>query len=137
MIIAHRTMEMTRGKLADLSGVNGETIRYYEKIALMPKTVRGDNGYRLYNEQHLKRLRFIRRARELGFNLKDIEELLSLADRKAYTCAEVQELAVRQLGDVKSKMHGLKKMERTLSKMVSECDGGSVPDCPIIDMLNE
>lgn len=130
-------MVYTRGEIATASGVNGETIRYYEKIALMPKTMRGDNGYRLYQEKHLKRLQFIRRCRELGFSLKEIRELLSLVDKKTYTCAEVQERTMKHLEDVKSKMRDLKKMERSLKKMVSECDGGLVPECPIIDMLNE
>jgi len=128
--------EMTRGVLAKKSGVKSETIRYYEKIALMPNPIRSKGGYRLYKEEQLKRLHFIRRCRELGFTLHEIHELLYLVDEKTYTCADVQNRTLEHLKEIQTKIRDLKKMERTLKKMVSECDGDLIPKCPIIDTLS-
>lgn len=127
--------EMTRGILAKKSGVNTETIRYYEKIELMPNPIRSAGGHRLYNDEHMRRLHFIRRCRELDFALNEIGELLDLVDDKAYTCADVQNRTNGHLKDIKDKIRDLKKMERTLKKMISECDGRLIAQCPIIDSL--
>lgn len=127
--------EITRGVLAEKSGVNIETIRYYEKIALMPNPLRSDGGHRIYKKVHLKRLQFIRRCRELGFTLHDIRELLNIVDDKTYTCADVQNRTIAHIKDIKQKIRDLKKMEQTLKKMTSECDGGLAPKCPVIDTL--
>jgi len=102
--------EMTRGVLAKKSGVNCETICYYEKIALMPNPIRSEGGHRLYKEEQLKRLYFIRRCRELGFTLHDIHELLYLVDEKTYTCAEVQNRTLEHLKEIQTKIRDLKKM---------------------------
>jgi len=126
---------LSRGILAKRSGVNSETIRYYEKIELMPDPVRSEGGHRIYNDTHLRRLLFIRRCRELGFSLKEIRGLLELVDEGDYTCAEVRDRTTVHLNDVKQKLRDLKKMQRTLKIMVSQCDGGFVPECPIIDTL--
>ena len=125
---------LSRGILAKLSGVNSETIRYYEKIELMPDPVRSEGGHRVYNETHLQRILFIRRCRELGFSLKEIRGLLELVDG-GYTCAEVLDRTTVHLSDVGRKIRDLKKMQRTLKTMASQCDGGLVPECPIIDTL--
>ena len=125
---------LSRGILAKRCGVNGETIRYYEKIRLMPDPVRSGGGHRIYNETHLQRLSFIRRCRELGFSLKEIRGLLELVDG-GYTCAEVLDRTTVHLSDVGRKIRDLKKMQRTLKTMVSQCDGGLVPECPIINTL--
>ncbi len=130
-----KTRNLLRGTLAKQSGVNIETIRYYEKIELMPDPMRSEGGHRLYNETHLRRLSFIRRCRELGFTLKEIRGLLKLVDGGDYTCAEVRDLTIEHLDDVKQKINDLKKMQSTLKAMVSQCDGGLVPKCPIIDSL--
>tara|TARA_R110002074_G_scaffold271959_3_gene443607 strand:+ start:346 stop:753 length:408 start_codon:yes stop_codon:yes gene_type:complete len=127
--------EITRGVLAEKSGVNIETIRYYEKIALMPNPLRSDGGHRIYNKVHLKRLQFIRRCRELGFTLQDIRELLNIVDDKTYTCDDVKNRTIAHLNDIKQKIRDLKKIEKTLKSFVSECDGGLKPKCPIIDTL--
>ena len=127
--------DLPRGKLAQRSGVNAETIRYYEKIDLMPEPQRSAAGYRIYQEHHLRRLLFIRRCRELGFTLKNIRALLDLVDGGEYTCAEVRGRTASHLVDVQAKIRDLQRMQRTLKTMVSACDGGLVPDCPIVDTL--
>ena len=133
--MAANKLDLSSGALAREAGVNIETIRYYEKIGLMPEPFRADNGYRVYGETGLKRLSFIRRCRELGFSLDQVRDLLGLVDGGDYTCAEVRDLSVVRLGDVRQKIRDLRKMERTLKEMVSQCDGGLVPECPIVDRL--
>ena len=133
--MVEKTLSLTRGALAKKTGVNIETIRYYENIGLMPDPVRSGSGYRLYGESDLKRLSFIRRCRELGFSLDEVRGLLELVDGGDYTCAEVHDLSVVHLGDVRQKIRDLRKMERTLKEMVSQCNRGLVPECPILDAL--
>ncbi len=128
-------LDLLSGALARQAGVNIETIRYYEKIRLMPEPYRTGNGYRVYDDADLKRLSFIRRCRELGFSLDEVRDLLGLVDGGDYTCAEVRDLSIVRLGDVRQKIRDLRKMERTLKEMVSQCDGGLVPECPIVDRL--
>ena len=133
--MAAKKLDLSSGALAREAGVNIETIRYYEKIGLLPEPLRADNGYRVYGETGLKRLSFIRRCRELGFSLDEVRGLLGLVDGGDYTCAEVRDLSIVRLGDVRQKIRDLRKMERTLKEMVSQCDGGLVPECPIVDRL--
>ncbi len=128
-------IELSRGSLAKRTGVNGETIRYYEKIGLMPNPARTSGGHRVYNHAHLKRLSFVRRSRELGFTLHEIRELLELVDGGDYTCAEIHDRTIIHLDDVAKKIRDLQKMQRTLKTMASKCDGGLVPECPIVDEL--
>ncbi len=125
----------SRGTLARHSGVNSETIRYYEKKGLMPDPPRSAGGHRIYAQSHLKRLSFIRRTRELGFTIREVRALLDLVDSEQYTCAEVRDRTVVHLRDVEQKLRDLQKMQHTLNSMVSKCDGGLVPECPIIDAL--
>lgn len=127
--------EMSRGSLAAQTGVNIETVRYYEKIGLMPNPRRSSGGHRIYDQTHLKRLSFIRRSRELGFTLQEIRELLELVDGGDYTCAEVRDRTNTHLADVTKKIRDLGKIQRTLKTMASKCDGGLVPNCPIVDEL--
>jgi MerR family mercuric resistance operon transcriptional regulator len=133
--MTHQTSDFSRGALSQKTGVNSETIRYYEKINLIPAPERTTNGYRVYDVVHLKRLSFIKRCRELGFTLKEIAALLALVDGGNYTCAEIRDHTVIHLKDVDDKIRDLRKMQRTLRQMVSECEGGQVPNCPIIDSL--
>jgi MerR family mercuric resistance operon transcriptional regulator len=133
--MARDMRNLSRGTLSKETGVNMETIRYYEKAGLMPEPARSDNGYRIYNEFHVKRLAFVKRCRELGFSLKEIAALLRLVDGGDYTCAEIRDHTVSHLKDVEEKIRDLRKMQRTLKKMVSECDGLLVPECPIVDSL--
>src|SRR5258706_11477101 len=106
-----RTQEFPIGALAGESGVNIETIRYYEKIGVMPKPARSAGGYRLYTAEHLKRLTFIRRGRELGFTLDELRGLLRLVDGHAYTCAEVRALTLDHVADIRCKIADLRRLE--------------------------
>ena len=126
---------ITRGVLAQKSAVNSETIRYYEKIGLMPHPMRSEGGHRLYNDDHLKRLVFIRRCRELGFSLEEIKNLLGLVDTGEYSCDEVRLRTEAHLKDVQHKLRDLKKMEGMLKEMVSECRNGKLSNCPIVEAL--
>ena len=133
--MTNKAKVLSRGKLSKKTGVNSETIRYYEKIKLMPDPLRSSSGYRIYDDAHSKRLSFIKRCRELGFTLKEIATLLKLVDGGEYTCAEIRDHTTNHLDDVEDKIRDLRKMQGTLRKMVSECEGGSVPKCPIVDAL--
>lgn len=128
---------LTRGKVAELTGCNLETIRYYEQIGLMPPPPRSEGGHRLYDEVLVRRLSFIRRCRELGFSLDEIRGLLELVDGGTYTCAEVKDMTQDHLQSVRTKIADLRALEKTLKEMVSKCVGDEVPDCPIIDVLFE
>lgn len=127
--------DFTIGTLSKYSSVNIETIRYYEKVEIMPSPPRSEGGYRLYNEIHLRRLSFVRRSRELGFSLEEIRGLLTLVDDKSYTCAQVESLTREHLETTRKKIIDLQKLEVVLDDMASKCDGGHVPDCPVIDTL--
>ena len=126
---------ITRGVLAQQSAVNSETIRYYEKIGLMPHPVRSQGGHRLYNDDHLKRLVFIRRCRELGFSLEEIKNLLGLVDTGEYSCDEVKLRTEAHLKDIQQKVRDLKKMEGLLKDLVAECRNGNLSSCPIVEAL--
>ena len=128
-------MFSTIGVLSRRTGCKVETIRYYERIGLLPAPSRSAGGHRLFGEDHLKRLTFIRRGRELGFSLDDIRGLLGLVDGGAYTCAEVKAVTLEHLGEVRRKLADLRRLERVLKGMAAECEGGAVPDCPVIDAL--
>ena len=111
---------LTIGHLAKESGVNLETVRYYERRGLLPKPPRNASGYRLFPAEATRRLRFIQRAKELGFSLKEIRELLSL-----------------KIADVEAKIRTLESMKRTLLKLAKSCGGcGPIADCPILDTLD-
>ena len=128
--------EYTRGKLAKEAGVNLETIRFYEKIGLMPDPPRSAAGYRCYSIDHLKRLKFIRRSRELGFTNNEVSGLLEMVDG-IYACDEVKEIALDNVDFITKKMADLAKMKKALKSMAAECSGGTTPDCAIIDRLLE
>jgi len=136
MMMANKNL-LTIGKLAEETGVNLETVRYYERIGLMPRPARTAGGYRSYEPNDIQRLNFIRRTRELGFTLDDIRGLLRLVDGRRYTCALIHEVTVRHAGDIRRKIADLRRLERSLIAMASQCKGGHVPECPIIDTLFE
>lgn len=127
--------KLSRGALANHSGVNAETIRYYEKAGLMPSPPRSTGGHRVYNRAHVKRLAFIRRCRELGFNLEEIRGFLALVDGGKYTCGEVLEMTRSHLSDIRLKIRDLQKMEQTLVELAEQCTGKEAPECPIIENL--
>ena len=132
-------MENTRhfgiGALSEQTGVNIETIRYYEREGLLPHPPRTAGGHRSFSEDHLKRLTFIRRSRELGFSLAEIRVLLALVDGGSYTCGEIKALTLEHAESVRSKISDLRRIKRILLDISSRCEGGAVPECPIIDAL--
>lgn len=133
--MAVENREFSIGKLSRETGCNIETIRYYEKTGLLPAPPRTAGGHRLYDGDHAKRLRFVRRSRELGFSLDEIRALLDLADGGEFDCGEVKAITLQHLQSVKDKIRDLKKLERTLTQISDECTGGIAPDCPILDAL--
>ena len=132
-----QTEDFSIGVLSKRSGVHIETIRYYEKIGVMPAPARSAGGYRVYGSDHARRLHFVRRGRELGFSLDELRNLLRLVDGHAYTCAEVNALTVEHLTDIRQKIADLRRLERVMSDMAAKCSGDQVPGCPIIDALFE
>lgn len=131
-----RESGFTRGDLARATGCNIETIRYYEKTGLLPDPPRTDAGYRVYSAAHATRLRFILRARELGFSMEDIRGLMGLGDGAAPTCAEVKERTERHLADVRARIADLRRIETVLAATASRCSGAEVPDCPVLDAIS-
>lgn len=126
---------LQRSELARRTGCNLETIRYYEKTGMMPDPPRTASGYRLYDETHVSRLRFILRARELGFSIEQIRGLLELVDGGTQTCAEIKERTARHVADVRAKIADLRRIEKVLSATAARCSGKDVPDCPILEAL--
>lgn len=131
-----RAEDLPIGELSRLTGVNIETIRYYEKIKILPPPPRTLSDRRIYGHDHLRRLRFIRRARELGFGIEEIRVLLSLAEPGHRSCAAVREIATAHRDDVRRKLADLAKLDRLLSGTIRRCSGRPVPICPVLDMLD-
>lgn len=125
------------GVLARLSGCPVETIRYYERIGLIAPPPRTEGGHRAYDDDALRRLSFVRRSRALGFTLQEIGGLLKRVDGGAYTCAEVRDIALDHLAEVRVKLADLKRMERSLETLARACAGGDATQCRIIDALSE
>lgn len=124
------------GELARQSGCNIETIRYYERVGLLPAPLRSVGRYRLYNSPDVRRLAFVRRARELGFTLDQVRALLALSAKDGRdACTEVHNLAAEHLAEVRAKIADLRAMERILTDAVRRCAAGELPGCPIIDAL--
>lgn len=123
------------GTASKQTGCHIETIRYYERIGLLPPPARSPSGYRRCGLEQLKRLTFVRRARDLGFTLDEVRRLLRLADRRERSCAQVRDLATAHLHDVQAKIRDLRAMERVLKGMIVQCADGTLPDCPVIEAL--
>lgn len=126
--------DITIGRLSDATGVKVETIRYYEKIGIMPNPPRTSGGQRIYAATHQARLKFVKRSRDLGFSLESVRTLLGLSDEPP-SCGEVLAITMTHLQDVRHKIDDLERLEKTLSAIASECAGGETPNCPIIDTL--
>ena len=126
---------LTRGGLAARTSCNIETIRYYERVGLLPPPPRSAGGHRLYGEGLIRRLNFVRRSRDLGFSIEEIRELLHLVDGGTYTCGEVEQQARDHIRDIRRKIADLRKLEGVFETMAAQCSGNAVPDCPIIDAL--
>ena len=127
---------MTIGRLADAAGVNLETVRYYERIGLIPPPPRTQGKHRAYAAEHVRRLTFIRRARELGFRIDDIRTLLVLVKPDHLSCGEVKEIASVHLSDVRTKLVDLVRLEAILSASVEQCTGEQLAPCPVLDFLD-
>ncbi len=125
---------LTIGQLSQRTGANIETIRYYERICLLPVALR-KGRYRSYDLTDVARLGFVRRSRELGFSIKEVRALLDLAAGGHESCAEARDLAAVHLHDVRSRIADLRRMERTLATTVRACDVGEDAGCPLIDTL--
>lgn len=126
---------LQRAELARRTGCNLETIRYYEKIGMMPDPPRTPAGYRVYDTDHIARLKFILRARELGFSIEETRGLLDLVDGGDQTCAEVKARTEHHLADVRAKIADLRRIEKVLSATAARCSGEEVPDCPVLETL--
>jgi MerR family mercuric resistance operon transcriptional regulator len=123
------------GALAKRSGVHLETIRYYERIGLIPLPARTEGRHRLYQPAHSERLIFIRRCRELGFSLEEIRTLLGLAEGGESTCRKVKTVTLKHLDAIRCKIEDLQKLESVLAKLSAQCDQGRIEGCPVIDAL--
>jgi len=129
--------DISIGELSRNSDCTVETIRYYERIGLLPKPRRQGGGFRRYAADDVARLNFIRRARQLGFALADVRELLRLAPgRGAAACAEVKSLAAAHVANVRAKIADLQAMERILTRAICECEAGYGPACRIVELLS-
>ena len=126
---------LRRSDLAQATGCNLETIRYYEGVDLLPPPARTAAGHRVYSKEDVKRLRFIMRARELGFSLEDTRGLLGLGDGALRSCAEVREKTEMHLVDVRAKIADLERIEAVLSRTAALCSGGDRPECAVLDSL--
>lgn len=126
---------MNIGEAARASGVSAKMIRHYESVGLFPQARRTDAGYRLYGENELATLRFIRHSRDLGFSLEQIRELLDLWQNRRRPSRQVKALAQAHLDEIDQKLRELQAMKATLSHLVHCCSGDERPDCPIIDSL--
>lgn len=126
---------MKIGEMASATATNIETVRYYEKIGLLPPPARDAANYRSYGNDHLARLSFIRRARDLGFTLDQVRELLDLADDRARSCAAVDAIASAHLAEIDRKLTDLQALRGELSRLIGDCRQGTVADCLIIETL--
>ena len=125
------------GQLAQRAGVGIETVRFYEREGLLEEPSRKPSGYRQYDDAVVDRLRFIKRAKELGFTLKNIKELLSLQLDPTSSCADVKSQAQAKIDDIEDKIRTLKRMKRALVKLTNECSGqGATTQCPILDAVD-
>lgn len=131
-----RAAPLMIGTLAARTGVHIETIRYYERVGLLPAPARTRGQHRAYDDAHVRRLAFIRHGRELGFSLDDIRTLLALAERGKAACGATRDMALRHLADIQGKIASLKKLEGALKEMTRACKPGTQRSCPIIDAMS-
>lgn len=123
------------GRLSERAGVNIETIRYYERIGLLPRPARRESGHRAYGEADVRRLKFVRRCRELGFSLDDVRVLLGLAAGDDASCDEVREITRHHMRSVDAKIADLVRISAALGEMAAACETGNLSHCPVIEAL--
>lgn len=126
---------MNIGQAAKASGVNAKLIRHYESIGIIPKASRSDAGYRVYTDAEVNILSFVKRARGLGFSMKEIKKLVGLWRNKSRSSSDVKNLALAHVKDMEQKITELESMVKTLKHLAKCCHGDNRPDCPIIDSL--
>ena len=126
---------MNIGQLARAAGTKAETIRYYERIGLLPQPSRSAGNYREYSDADVRRLAFARRSRYLGFSIEQVRTLLDLADRKEQSCEAVDTIAQAHLADVKRKLVDLTALRRELESVIGQCRHGTIAECRIIEAL--
>lgn len=125
------------GQAAAQSGVSAKMVRYYESLGLLPKVARTEAGYRQYGEREVHTLRFIRHARQLGFGMGEVAELLKLWQNRRRSSADVKRIALAHVADLDRRMREMAEMKRTLERLARCCHGDDRPDCPILDELAE
>lgn len=128
---------ITIGELSRRTGVNVETIRYFEKVGTISAPPRTEGGHRVYDEDHVRALGFIRRARELGFTPEEVRAILNLGGPGKACCSEVREIAAHHLKEVRAKIADLTEIEGLLASTIDQCSGGTNADCAVIDMIED
>lgn len=127
---------LTIGRLSQRCGCNVETIRYYERIGIMPAPPRTPGGHRLYSRTHLRRLLLICRSRRLGFTLKQVRELLRLVDGGDGTCGDVKVVTLEHLQEIQRRIADLQRLKNTLKQIAGRCDGSASANCPVMETLS-
>ena len=127
---------MNIGEVAQMSEVNSKMIRRYEEQGIIPKAGRTDSGYRQYTEKDIHVLKFVKLARELGFSMKDIKQLVSLWKNKSRTSGQVKSIALKPQAELKKKLKEIQVMLNTINNLVENCQGEERPECPILDGLD-
>lgn len=128
---------MNIGEAAKASGISTKMIRHYETLGIIPKAVRSDAGYRKYSDSDINILKFVKRARGLGFSMKEIKKLVNLWRNRSRASADVKALAIQHIQQMEQKIEELQAMTRTLKHLAKSCHGDHRPDCPILDGINE
>ena len=126
---------VTVGQAAALSGISAKMVRHYESLGLLPRVGRSDSGYRQYSEAEVHTLRFIKRARDLGFSMTEIAELVALWQNRRRASANVKRIAQQHVADLTQRIEAMQAMQRTLNQLLHHCHGDDRPDCPILDDL--
>lgn len=126
---------MNIGEAAAATGVSAKMIRHYESLGLLPPVARTDSGYRQYDDNSLHTLRFIRRARDLGFGIEEIRTLLQLWRNRQRASSEVKRVALQHAADLQRRIEEMQAMKRTLEQLASHCNGDDRPECPILEDL--
>jgi len=126
---------MNIGNVSEKTGITAKTIRYYEEIGLIPPPLRAENGYRHYQDKDVETLRFVQRARRLGFSVKDVANLLTLWQDKKRVSGDVKKLAIEHIREIEDKIAELNGIRETLINLTNTCHGDERPDCPILEGL--
>lgn len=136
-MVTWNVRRITRGELARRTGVNIETIRYFENIGVLAAPERTEGGHRIYDEGHVRTLAFVRRARNLGFAPQEVRAILALGGPGKDDCAEVRTIAEHHLDQVRAKLADLAELEKLLAGTVKHCSGEAAPECAVMDLIEE